>query len=92
MENVVLFYFIFNFLFLEPHVGTDVMLLRLFIYFSFIYFCLFILSSGMEYGTLSQICGRLYLPILLFRVGLLTLIYIDSFMALAILFPSLHMI
>ena len=36
--------------------------------------------------------GRFYLPTFLFRVGLLTLIYIASFMALAILCPSLPII
>ena len=32
-----------------------------------------VFSSGMENRTLSQICGRLYLPMFLLRVGLLTL-------------------
>ena len=54
-------------------------------------FILFLVSE-MEKRTLSQICGRLYLPTFLFRVGLLTLIYIVSFMALAILCPSLPII
>ena len=53
---------------------------------------LFIFSSGIEYRTLSQICGRLYLSIFLFRVGLFTDIYPASFKALAILCPSLPMI
>ena len=53
---------------------------------------LLIFSSGMEYRTLSQICGRLYFPMFLFRVGLFTLTYMVSLMALAILFHSLPMI
>ena len=35
----------------------------------------FVFSSEMETRTLSQMCGILYLPIFLFRVGLLTNIY-----------------
>ena len=35
----------------------------------------FVISSEMESRTLSQMCGRLYLPIFLLRVGLLTDIY-----------------
>ena len=54
---------------------------------SFIFF-----SSEMENRSLPQMCGRLYLPIFLLRVGLLTLIYIASFMALAIFCPSLPII
>ena len=46
---------------------------------------LFILSSGVECNALSHICGRLHLPMILFRVGLFTLIYVASFMALTIL-------
>ena len=38
----------------------------------------------MEYRTLSQICGRLYLPMFLFMVGLFTLTYMAALMALAI--------
>ena len=55
-------------------------------------FYLLILSSGMVNRTLSQICGRLYFPIFLFRVGLFTLIYIASLMVQAILFSSLPII
>ena len=44
----------------------------------------FVFSSEMENRTLSQMCGRLYLPIFLLRVRLSTLMYIASFMALAI--------
>ena len=53
---------------------------------------LFIFSSVMECRTLSQRCCRLYFPIFLFRVGLFTLMYMASLMALAILCPSLPMI
>ena len=49
----------------------------------------FVFSSEMENRTLSQMCGRLYLPIFLLRVGLLNLIYIPSFNALDIFCPSL---
>ena len=52
----------------------------------------FVFSSEMENRTLSQMCGRLYLAIFLFRVGLLTLIYISSFMALTILCSSLPIV
>ena len=52
----------------------------------------FVFISGVENKTLSQMCGRLYLPISLLRVGLLTLMYIASFMALAIFCPSLSII
>ena len=51
-----------------------------------------ILSSGVEYRDVYKMCGRLYLPIFLFGVGLLTVIYIASFIALAMLYPSLPMI
>ena len=47
---------------------------------------LFVLSSGMENTTLSQMCGMLCLSIFL------TLIYIASFISLAILCPSLPII
>ena len=53
---------------------------------------LFILSSGIACKTLSQMCGRLYFPIFLLRVGLFTLMYMDSFMVLAKLFSSLPII
>ena len=43
----------------------------------------FFFNSGMENRILSQMCGRLYFPIFLFRVGLFTLMYIDSLMVLA---------
>ena len=52
----------------------------------------FVFSSEMENRTLSQMCGRLHLPIFIFRVWLLTLIYIAFYMALAILCPSLPII
>ena len=50
------------------------------------------LSFGMEYRILSKICGRLYLPIFLIKVGLFILIFITFFMALAILCPTLTLI
>ena len=55
--------------------STHVIVLRYF-YLAF--------SSEIENRTSSQMCGRLYLPMFLLRVGLLTLMYIASFMALAI--------
>ena len=51
-----------------------------------------VFSSGMANRTLFQMCGRLYLPMFLFRVGLLPLMYMACLMALAILWPSLAMI
>ena len=42
-----------------------------------------VLSSWMVNKTLYQMCGRLYLPIILLSVGLLTLMYMASLMALA---------
>ena len=52
----------------------------------------FVFSSEMENRTLSQICGRLYLTMFLLRVGLLTLMYTASFMALATFSPYLLII
>ena len=52
----------------------------------------FIFSSGIVNSILSHICGRLYFPMFLFRVGLLTLINMASCMVLAKLFSSLPMI
>ena len=54
------------------------------------YFIIF--SSGIVNSILSHICGRLYFPMFLFRVGLLTLINMASCMVLAKLFSSLPMI
>ena len=51
-----------------------------------------ILSPGMVNRTLSHICGRLYLPVFQFRVGLFTLMYMASLMVLAMLFSSLPII
>ena len=51
-----------------------------------------VFSSGMANRTLFQMCGRLYLPMFLLRVGLLTLMYMASLMALSIFWPSLSMI
>ena len=67
--------------------GTDVSVPMHMLLYSYFFF-----NSGMENRILSQICGRLYFPIFLFRVGLLTLMYIDSLMVLARLFSSLAMI
>ena len=49
----------------------------------------FSLSSGIVNKILSHMCGRLYFPMFLFRVGLLTLMNMASWMVLAILFSSL---
>ena len=47
--------------------------------------CIYLVfSSGMVNRNLFQMCGRLYLPMFLFRVGLLTVMYMASLMALAI--------
>ena len=48
---------------------------------------LFYLRPGVLIKTLSHIWGRLNLPILLFRVGLLTLMKMDSLMYLDIWCP-----
>ena len=53
---------------------------------------LFIFNSGMECNTLSQRCGRLYYSVFLVRVGLFTLTYMASLIALGILLPSMPMI
>ena len=53
---------------------------------------LLIFSSVMEYRTLYQKCGRLCFPVFLFMVGLVTLMYMASLMALAMFFVSLPMI
>ena len=45
--------------------------------------------SGMLSRSPSHIWGRLYLPIFLFTVGLLTLLYLDSLAVLAKSCPSL---
>ena len=49
----------------------------------------FSFSSGIVNNILSHMCGRLYFPMFLFRVGLLTLINMASWMVLATLFSSL---
>ena len=53
---------------------------------------LLIFNSGMECNIPPQKCGRLYFPMFLFNVGLFTLMYMASFTALAILWPSLPII
>ena len=47
-------------------------------------------SFEMLSRTSSQICGRWYLPIFLFRDGLLTLMYKASLMSLMRFWSSLH--
>ena len=54
--------------------------------------CLFKLRPLVLSKTLSHIWGKLNLPSLLFKVGLLTLMYMDSLMFLAKLCPSLPII
>ena len=46
----------------------------------------------MDCNNPSQRCGRLYFPMFLFNVGLLTLMYMASFIALAMLWSSLPII
>ena len=53
---------------------------------------LFKLRPGVLSKTLSHMWGKLNLPMLLFKVGLLTLINMDSFIFLAKLCPSLPII
>ena len=65
------------------------MLLYLFMYYVHDYF---FFNSGMENSSLSQMWGRLYFPVFLFRVGLFTLMYMDSLMVLARLLSSLPII
>ena len=43
---------------------------------------LFIFSSGMDCNNPSHRCGRLYFPMFLFNVGLLTLMYMASLLLL----------
>ena len=87
----ILFYY-------ETSWGTDFMMLRSFIWNLMNHRCCgadviyFDFSSEKENRTLFQMCGRLYFSTSLFRVGLLTLIYSASFMAPAILCPSLPII
>ena len=54
--------------------------------------CLFKVRPCVLSKTLSHMTGKLNLPILLFNVGLLTLIKIDSLMFLAKPCPSLPII
>ena len=65
--------------------STDVVVLRLF------YFIYFVFISGVENKISSQ-TWQIYLPIFLLRVGLLTLVYIASFITLAIFCPSMPII
>ena len=68
--------------------GTDVIVPALW----YRCWCTYAYGMEMENRFLSQICGRLYFPIFLFRVELFTLMYIDSLIVLARLFSSLAMI
>ena len=54
--------------------------------------CLIKLRPGVLIKTLSHMWGKLNLPMLLFKVGLLTLINIDSLLFVATLCPSLPII
>ena len=54
--------------------------------------CLFILSPGLLRSTLSHTWCKLNLPIFLLRVGLLTLMYMDSLIVLAVSWSSLPII
>ena len=62
---------------LEPHVrATDAIVLEaVYCYYWLLCIYLLILSSGIDCRALSHICGRLYLWVSLFRVGLFTHIY-----------------
>ena len=51
--------------------------------------CLFNLRPGVLSKTLSHVWGKLNLPMFLFNVGLLILMYMDSLIFLAKLCPSL---
>ena len=53
---------------------------------------LFIFSSGMDCNNPSHRCGRLYFPMFLFNVGLLTLMYMATFIGLVMLWSSLPII
>ena len=59
---------------------------------SYIMFIIYFFNSGMENISLSQMRGRLYFPIFLLRVGLFTLMYIDSLMIPSMLLSSLPII
>ena len=78
---------------LEPVVGNDVVMPLGFIDvlnpLDTVVSHFFSLSSGIVNKILSHMCGRLYFPMFLFRVGLLTLMNMASWMVLAILFSSL---
>ena len=50
--------------------------------------CYLIWRSGVFTRTPSPMWGRLYLPMFLFRVGLLTLMYMDSLIVLVKPCPS----
>ena len=74
---------------LEPMVGNDVVMPLGFMDvlnpLDTVVSQFFSLSSGIVNKILSHMCGRLYFPMILFRVGLLTLINMASWMVLAII-------
>ena len=78
---------------LEPVVGNDVAMPLGFIDvlnpLDTVVSHFFSLSSGIVNKILSHMCGRLYFPMFLFRVGLVTLMNMASWMVLAILLSSL---
>ena len=78
---------------LEPVVGNDVVMPLGFIdvlnLLDTVVSHFFSLSSGIVNKILSHMCGRLYFPMFLFRLGLLTLMNMASWMVLAILLSSL---
>ena len=71
---------------LEPVVGNDVVMPLGFIDglnpLDTVISHFFSLSSGIVNKILSHMCGRLYFPMFLFRVGLLTLMNMASWMVL----------
>ena len=66
-----------------------ILLHSLFVFILHLFVFYFIFGSELLRRTSSQTCGRWYLPTFLFRDGLLTFMYIDSFMNLKRLGSSL---
>ena len=98
---LILLYFILTFypcFIVKPHEAQtfqcrgQLLLVNLLKHMLWCYGHFFVFSSEMENRTLSQMCGRLYLPIFLLRIGLSTLMYNAFFMALATFCPSLPII
>ena len=79
-----------------PHLCTDVMVVGMLTLVCTDVmvqgYYLFIFISEMDCNIPSQRCGRLYFPMFLFNVGLLTVMYMTSFTAPAILWSSLPII